>query len=106
MASLSTQDINDFCNLDLYVNCTQNLTIAVKGPHEVHLSGYFEPQDKISKNFDDDFDGLNDDNVGDESELKNLKGKAAKKAKKESFKAINPDFSSDSNDEEEGEDES
>lgn len=31
-------------NLDLYINCTQNVTIFVKGPSDVHLSGYFEPK--------------------------------------------------------------
>lgn len=31
-------------SLDLYINCTQNVTLYVKGPSEVHLSGYFEPK--------------------------------------------------------------
>lgn len=37
-------DKNEQANLDLYINCTQNVTIFVKGPSEVHLSGYFEPK--------------------------------------------------------------
>ena len=31
-------------NLDLYINCTQNVTLFSKGPSDVHLSGYFEPK--------------------------------------------------------------
>jgi len=40
----SLHDKNEQANLDLYINCTQNVTIFVKGPSEVHLSGYFEPK--------------------------------------------------------------
>ena len=42
IASLS--DKTEQANLDLYINCTQNVTIFVKGPSDVHLSGYFEPK--------------------------------------------------------------
>lgn len=42
IASLS--DKLEQANLDLYINCTQNVTIFVKGPSDVHLSGYFEPK--------------------------------------------------------------
>ena len=34
----------DEVSLDHYINCTQNITLSVRGPAEVHLSGYFEPK--------------------------------------------------------------
>ena len=37
-------DKRDSCSLDLYINCTQNVTLAARGPAEIHLSGYFEPK--------------------------------------------------------------
>ena len=40
----SLNDKTEQANLDLYINCTQNVTIFVKGPSDVHLSGYFEPK--------------------------------------------------------------
>ena len=33
--------------LDLYLNISQDITISVKGRNEVHLSGYFEPNNSI-----------------------------------------------------------
>ena len=42
IANLS--DKNGQQNLDHYINCTQNVTLFVKGPSEVHFSGYFEPK--------------------------------------------------------------
>lgn len=42
IASLS--DKVEQASLDLYINCTQNVTLYVKGPSDVHLSGYFEPK--------------------------------------------------------------
>ena len=32
--------------LNLYINCTQSLTLMAKGSGEVHLSGYFEPKNE------------------------------------------------------------
>ena len=32
--------------LNLYINCTQSLTLMAKGSGEVHLSGYFEPRNE------------------------------------------------------------
>jgi hypothetical protein len=29
--------------LDLYINVTQDVTLSVQGPGELHLSGFFEP---------------------------------------------------------------
>lgn len=42
LAALSAA--RDSASLDLYINCTQNVTLAVRGPAEIHLSGYFEPK--------------------------------------------------------------
>jgi hypothetical protein len=35
--------------LDLYLNISQNITISVSGKSEVHLSGYFEPNNSIEE---------------------------------------------------------
>ena len=54
---------NEQQNLDHYINCTQNVTLYVKGPAEIHLSGYFEPK---GEDMDDDmFYGQEE---GDEAE--------------------------------------
>ena len=42
---------NEMAKLDLYINCTQSVTILAKGQGEVHLSGYFEPKES---DMDDD----------------------------------------------------
>lgn len=61
IAALS--DKRDSAKLDLYINCTQNVNLSVRGPGEVHLSGYFEPK---GDDMDDDmFYGQED---GDEEE--------------------------------------
>ena len=36
-------DKNEVQSLNLYVNVVQDITISTKGPGEVHLCGYFEP---------------------------------------------------------------
>ena len=33
--------------LDLYLNVSQNITISCSGKNEVHLSGYFEPNNSL-----------------------------------------------------------
>lgn len=71
IASLS--DKTEQANLDLYINCTQNATIFVKGPSDVHLSGYFEPKgddldDEIMYGEEEGDDEIEDDS--DEEEPK------------------------------------
>jgi len=56
--------------MDLYVNCTQNLTFSVAGKGEVHLSGYFEPKGEDME--DDMFYGQEEDD-DDEEENEDLK---------------------------------
>ena len=38
---------NEMQSLDLYLNISQNITISVSGKNEVHLSGYFEPNNSL-----------------------------------------------------------
>jgi hypothetical protein len=47
----SLNDKNEQVNLDHYINCTQNVSLFVKGPSEIHLTGYFEPK---GEDMDDD----------------------------------------------------
>jgi len=54
-------DKNESAVLDLYINCTQNVTLSCKGGSDVHLSGYFEPK---GDDMDDDMFYGNED--GDE----------------------------------------
>ena len=37
------KDKNDVQALDLYINASQQITLSVSGPGELHLSGFFEP---------------------------------------------------------------
>ena len=37
----------DQVSLDIYLNVSQNITISCQGDGEVHLSGYFEPNNTI-----------------------------------------------------------
>ena len=53
--------------LDLYINCTQNVTLFVKGPSEVHLSGYFEPKGEDAD--DDMFYGQEGEEDGEDEDL-------------------------------------
>ena len=38
---------NEQLALDLYMNISQNITITLQGKNDVHLSGYFEPNNSI-----------------------------------------------------------
>lgn len=56
-------------SLDLYLNISQDITISVKGKHEVHLSGYFEPNNSLEEQMYPNEMDLDDDEEGeDESE--------------------------------------
>ena len=55
----------EMAKLDLYINCTQAVTLSARGG-EVHLSGYFEPK---GDDMDDDmFYGQEDDQEGEDLE--------------------------------------
>lgn len=69
--------------LDLYINCTQNVTLSVQAHGnklpEIHLSGYFEPKgDELE---DEMFYGAEDDEEDDSDEEE-----GDDKAKKENLK--------------------
>jgi hypothetical protein len=51
-------DKHDSVSLDLYINCTQNVSLSARGPAEIHLSGYFEPK---GDDMDDDMFYGNED---------------------------------------------
>lgn len=48
IASLQPE-VKDQVPLDLYLNVSQNITISCHGSSEVHLSGYFEPNNSIEE---------------------------------------------------------
>jgi len=56
--------------MDLYVNCTQNLTFSVAGKGEVHLSGYFEPKGEDME--DDMFYGQEEDDEEENEDPKSI----------------------------------
>lgn len=62
IASLSSK--RDEVSLDHYINCTQNITLSVKGPAEVHLSGYFEPKGDDMEDDDIFYGAENDEEEG------------------------------------------
>jgi len=79
---------NDTSKLDVYINCTQSITLSVQGGSdktEVHLSGYFEPK---GEDMDDDmFYGEEEDEDLDEEEEEEVgKGKQAIQALNKSLK--------------------
>jgi len=81
IAVLSTG--HEMQKLDHYINCTQNVSLLVKGPGEVHLSGYFEP-----KGDDMDDDMFYGQEEGDDAEEESDEEEEPKsKALKASLKA-------------------
>ena len=77
--------------LDLYLNVSQNITISCSGKNEVHLSGYFEPNNSIDDAMygqeemdDEDEDAMegkldSDSEDSQEIEVKQVKDKKEKK---------------------------
>jgi len=63
-------DKKDQVALDLYINVSQNITIACQGEGEVHLSGYFEPNNSLDELGAGGIGGfpLDDDEDDDEEE--------------------------------------
>lgn len=59
--------------LDLYVNVSQQVTLAIQGAGELHLSGFFEPQrEEMEENM---FDYGGEDEDEDEEEEEEVNGK-------------------------------
>ena len=51
-------------NLDLYINVSQSVILSVQGASELHLSGYFEPQNNEMDEgmmFDDEEEELDEE---------------------------------------------
>lgn len=82
IANLSEK--NEQQNLDHYINCTQNVTLFVKGPSDVHLSGYFEPK---GDDMDDDmFYGQEADEAEEDEDSEEDEKPAKSKAVEASLK--------------------
>jgi hypothetical protein len=54
--------------LNVYFNVSQNITISCHGKNEVHLSGYFEPNNSLE-------DGMYGDEMEEEDEDDDLNDK-------------------------------
>lgn len=63
--AILTPDRQEMQPLDLYLNVSQNITISCTGKNEVHLSGYFEPNNSL----DDQMYGQEDLEDEDEEEM-------------------------------------
>ena len=47
-----TPDKNEVVPLDIYCKISQDVTISVQGKNEVHMAGYFEPNQDVEAGFD------------------------------------------------------
>ena len=53
--------------MDLYLNISQNITLTLVGKNEVHLSGYFEPNNSVEDQlYNDSLDDEDDEDEEDE----------------------------------------
>ena len=77
-------------NLNVYFNVSQNITIQSHGKNDVHLSGYFEPNNSMEEGLygdelDEDKDDLDEDEMSPDEEeiIKKMQGttKVDKKSK-------------------------
>lgn len=95
--AILTPDRVDMQPLDLYLNVSQNITISCSGKNEVHLSGYFEPNNTMDdamygqedmeddeEEEDDIADKLQNNSDSDEleEEITKAKAKVVKKEEK------------------------
>lgn len=84
IASLTKQ--RDEVSLDHYINCTQHITLSVRGPAEVHLSGYFEPKGDDMEDDDMFYGGADEDE--DEADSASDEEAAAGATKKGAAKQV------------------
>ena len=75
--------------LDLYLNVSQNITISCSGKNEVHLSGYFEPNNSLDDAMygqeemdDDDEEGIEGKLESDSDDSEEEKPKKVEKKEK------------------------
>lgn len=69
---------NESQPLDLYLNISQEITLNVVGKNEVHLSGYFEPNNTIDDqmfggDMDDDDEDEEEDDISDDEDADLMK---------------------------------
>lgn len=74
------KDKNEVQALDLYINVSQQVTLTVQGPGELHLSGFFEPsrEEMDEHMFDDEEDEEEEEEEEEEINGLNKSLKAAK----------------------------
>lgn len=87
--------------LDLYLNISQNITLNLVGKNEVHLSGYFEPNNTMEDQLygngmdeDDEDEDVSDDEIARVISVGNQKGdldQSLKAAKKNALKNTIPE---------------
>jgi len=80
--AILTPDRQEMQSLDLYLNVSQNITIACTGKNEVHLSGYFEPNNSL----DDAMYGQEEMDEDDEEAEEDVKGKLESESEEEEEK--------------------
>ena len=84
-------ELKDQVRLDLYLNINQNITIAMQGEGEVHLSGYFEPnnslEDQMLGSGVGGF-GLDEDDEDDEDEQVEITDDEVKNLQKEAQMSV------------------
>ena len=93
--AILTPERQEMQPLDLYLNVSQNITITCSGKNEVHLSGYFEPnnslddgmygQEEMDDDDEEDIEGKLDSDSEDieEAEISKIKAKVEKEKKKD-----------------------
>ena len=75
----------------MYLNVSQNITISVQGKSEVHLSGYFEPNQSAEDGMFgvgglNDFEGEDDEEEGEEEDSADLSEEDKNEKKKSNIK--------------------
>lgn len=81
----------DQVSLDLYLNVSQNITLACQGNGEVHLSGYFEPNSSLEDQMFGAAGGQGfslDDDEEDEDEQEEITGDELKDLHKDAKKMV------------------
>lgn len=73
-----TPDRNEVQALDLYLNISQDITISVRGKGEVHLAGYFEPNNSLDDQmYGQDLGELDEDEESEEESEEEVPKKKA-----------------------------
>lgn len=98
------KDRNDVQALDLYINVSQQVTLSVQGPGELHLSGFFEPsREEMDENMFLEED--EDEEEEEEEEVAGNLNQNLKQAKQNALKNATAARKQQVSDEDESEDE-